>query len=102
MTVLAMKHSRMAASMAMGRAQAVFPIWATFSKRYSDRAASAAVDGNRTGVAPICAMTWKSAWKKHRSEEHTSELQSLMRISDAGFCLQTKINKNPNIKVNLQ
>src|SRR3546814_1486581 len=29
------------------------------------------------------AMTW-------RSEEHTSELQSLMRISYAVFCLQTK------------
>src|SRR3546814_6225818 len=26
----------------------------------------------------------------HRSEEHTSELQSLMRISYAVFCLQTK------------
>src|SRR3546814_4809860 len=24
----------------------------------------------------------------HRSEEHPSELQSLMRISDAGFCLK--------------
>src|SRR3546814_4919267 len=28
-----------------------------------------------------------------RSEEHTSELQSLMRISYAGFCLKKK-NKN--------
>src|SRR3546814_4345507 len=27
-----------------------------------------------------------------RSEEHTSELQSLMRISYAVFCLKTKIN----------
>src|SRR3546814_5312919 len=27
-----------------------------------------------------------------RSEEHTSELQSLMRISYAGFCLKTKQN----------
>src|SRR3546814_10784573 len=27
----------------------------------------------------------------HRSEEHTSELQSLMRISYAVFCLTTKI-----------
>src|SRR3546814_10746287 len=27
----------------------------------------------------------------HRSEEHTSELQSLMRISYAVFCLQKKI-----------
>src|SRR3546814_4445749 len=26
----------------------------------------------------------------HRSEEHTSELQSLMSISYAGFCLQKK------------
>src|SRR3546814_1850344 len=29
-----------------------------------------------------------------RSEEHTSELQSLMRISYAVFCLKKKINKN--------
>src|SRR3546814_8416673 len=28
----------------------------------------------------------------HRSEEHTSELQSLMRISYAVFCLKTKIS----------
>src|SRR3546814_7074473 len=28
--------------------------------------------------------------KQRRSEEHTSELQSLMRISYAGFCLKTK------------
>src|SRR3546814_20037629 len=29
-----------------------------------------------------------------RSEEHTSELQSLMRISYAVFCLKKKINEN--------
>src|SRR3546814_4720185 len=29
-----------------------------------------------------------------RSEEHTSELQSLMRISYAVFCLKKKKNKN--------
>src|SRR3546814_9737685 len=32
------------------------------------------------------------AWHD-RSEEHTSELQSLMRISYAVFCLKKKINK---------
>src|SRR3546814_6592333 len=32
---------------------------------------------------------WGDA-KQRRSEEHTSELQSLMRISYAVFCLQTK------------
>src|SRR3546814_6841682 len=30
--------------------------------------------------------------QKRRSEEHTSELQSLMRISYAVFCLKNKIN----------
>src|SRR3546814_10298217 len=30
---------------------------------------------------------------RHRSEEHTSELQSLMRISYAVFCLKKKNNK---------
>src|SRR3546814_5768047 len=33
---------------------------------------------------------------KVRSEEHTSELQSLMRISYAVFCLQKKKNKIQN------
>src|SRR3546814_1257740 len=34
----------------------------------------------------------------HRSEEHTSELQSLMRISYAVFCLKKK--KNPTTRQN--
>src|SRR3546814_6367633 len=33
-----------------------------------------------------------------RSEEHTSELQSLMRISYAVFCLKKKKNKKPQRK----
>src|SRR3546814_8625624 len=33
-------------------------------------------------------------WTKHRSEEHTSELQSLMRISYAVLCLKKKIHTN--------
>src|SRR3546814_7832968 len=34
--------------------------------------------------------------KRIRSEEHTSELQSLMRISYAVFCLKKKTNNNTN------
>src|SRR3546814_8622349 len=34
-----------------------------------------------------------------RSEEHTSELQSLMRISYAVFCLKTKKKNNRNIYI---
>src|SRR3546814_4742170 len=36
----------------------------------------------------------KTPWFQMRSEEHTSELQSLMRISYAVFCLKKKKNKN--------
>src|SRR3546814_2666812 len=43
---------------------------------------------------------WRPPWQKAepalhpgRSEEHTSELQSLMRISYAVFCLKKKINE---------
>src|SRR3546814_1341892 len=36
-----------------------------------------------------------------RSEEHTSELQSLMRISYAVFCLKKKINKQQKSKNNI-
>src|SRR3546814_9687577 len=35
-----------------------------------------------------------------RSEEHTSELQSLMRISYAVFCLKKKKNTNNTTKLN--
>src|SRR3546814_3642896 len=34
-----------------------------------------------------------------RSEEHTSELQSLMRISYAVFCLKKKINTTHNVHI---
>src|SRR3546814_4650734 len=34
--------------------------------------------------------------REYRSEEHTSELQSLMRISYAVFCLKTKIKTTQN------
>src|SRR3546814_6809788 len=35
-----------------------------------------------------------------RSEEHTSELQSLMRISYAVFCLKKKTQQQPNKRLN--
>src|SRR3546814_10487811 len=42
---------------------------------------------------------FRQAWVRHvaRSEEHTSELQSLMRISYAVFCLKKK-KKNNNYR----
>src|SRR3546814_14574818 len=42
-------------------------------------------------VAASQALTFDQAWVTYmRSEEHTSELQSLMRISYAVFCLKQK------------
>src|SRR3546814_4769101 len=54
--------------------------------------AFAGLDGDvrLSGGAPVDSeLRWRS-----RSEEHTSELQSLMRISYAVFCLKNKKTKN--------
>src|SRR3546814_6582046 len=42
------------------------------------------------------ALSWARLPSVRRSEEHTSELQSLMRISYAVFCLKQKKNKTNN------
>src|SRR3546814_5157528 len=45
------------------------------------------------GVDPNVAKRQRKADAERRSEEHTSELQSLMRISYAVFCMKKKNNK---------
>src|SRR3546814_5137029 len=61
--------------------------------RLSQRGLEAVLSSTFFRIRAISApgSTWKN-----RSEEHTSELQSLMRISYAVFCLKKK-NKNNNI-----
>src|SRR3546814_6607991 len=44
-----------------------------------------------TSKGAIATMTQYIATQHGRSDEHTSELQSLMRISYTVFCLKTKI-----------
>src|SRR3546814_2096871 len=87
-------------------------IWIPTGRPDFVRPAGAAVDGSAT-TPPIPAQNiWSvvetrlplttimrsvrsPAWSfGHRSEEHTSELQSLIRISYAVFCLTTKHNTN--------
>src|SRR3546814_1415873 len=50
-----------------------------------------AIFERRTSIAPfaVCRIVGYPDWST-RSEEHTSELQSLMRISYAVFCLNKK------------
>src|SRR3546814_9164538 len=50
------------------------------------------LDGRRSAVR-------SRADPRFRSEEHTSELQSLMRISYAVFCLKKKKNTKDKIKI---
>src|SRR3546814_5701408 len=61
------------------------PIKIDFSPEYYAKALSEkeAADFRASGITAI-----------HRSEEHTSELQSLMRISYAVFCLKKKKKRN--------
>src|SRR3546814_10418495 len=46
------------------------------------------------------SVPWPGLKKPGRSEEHTSELQSLMRISYAVFCLKKK--KTVQVKITIQ
>src|SRR3546814_7121339 len=64
-----------------------------------DPAACGAIDGGEGRVAPSVSDLFSVLAGQHdrtaaRSEEHTSELQSLMRISYAVFCLKKKNNTN--------
>src|SRR3546814_9063952 len=45
---------------------------------------------NKIGTTVVIATHNESLVQRFRSEEHTSELQSLMRISYAVFCLKKK------------
>src|SRR3546814_6049709 len=49
---------------------------------------AASAEGAEENKAGLSALMW------NRSEEHTSELQSLMRISYAVFCLKKKKNEH--------
>src|SRR3546814_60592 len=56
-------------------------------------AASAIPCRGRISMRPFALHKPHSTWERWRSEEHTSELQSLMRSSYAVFCLKKKSKK---------
>src|SRR3546814_6008929 len=79
-----------------------------FAPRLDGSVARASAVG--TSVLPLAALVMVSldfdasgaqfqAVAETRSEEHTSELQSLMRISYAVFCLKKKKNKQTSIRL---
>src|SRR3546814_10539243 len=83
------------------RTDTLFPYTTLFRSLYSRascRASLACPPSSFSCSRPIGSVHLLNAlnviWSPHRSEEHTSELQSLMRISYAVFCLKKKIQKN--------
>src|SRR3546814_2246330 len=58
-------------------------LWRGRRGRLSDRADAGEAGSHKAGVEPAKPLLYRSA-------EHTSELQSLMRISYAVFCLKKK------------
>src|SRR3546814_7579627 len=85
------------------RTDTLFPYTTLF--RSLDRAAGKGLggqladDGQHFGIP---AVEPRGARQDHRSEEHTSELQSLMRISYAVFCLKKKNKQTQNKSKNLK
>src|SRR3546814_6518821 len=74
------------------------PLWKRPTRTKRRRGARGARPSFKDAVARLAdalAATVKAQGKlAQRSEEHTSELQSLMRISYAVFCLKKKKTKN--------
>src|SRR3546814_7104045 len=73
------------AATASGRSAPSFPAAAILSTEVTGTPSAAGRSPTTTLGLPSATMAASS-----RSEEHTSELQSLMRISYAVFCLKTK------------
>src|SRR3546814_18415261 len=73
------------------RTDTLFPYTTLFRSRRSARwARSPSAEGDRGRPARKGSRGPASVSPSVRSEEHTSELQSLMRISYAVFCLKKK------------
>src|SRR3546814_4368111 len=80
------------------RTDTLFP-YTTLFRSASGDIRGAGEDGNPEGrrelpPAPVPGQIRRAGPRRGRSEEHTSELQSLMRISYAVFCLKKKKHKN--------
>src|SRR3546814_5548392 len=82
-------------SLRAGAAHAQPPAW--FSSATTPRRTAGALLECVSG--PAIASACRGQGFGVRSEEHTSELQSLMRISYAVFCLKKKKNQHNEIRM---
>src|SRR3546814_3681723 len=81
------------------RTDTLFPYTTLFRSRLQHAQRLASFQANTSkcyvrspSLESACTNKPLLRWQTRRSEEHTSELQSLMRISYAVFCLKKKIN----------
>src|SRR3546814_2683466 len=85
------------------RTDTLFPYTTLFRSAFLRRDRVQRLDEDRVQLGPVAARHL-DVQQQHRrvafgrSEEHTSELQSLMRISYAVFCLKKKNNKNSKLQ----
>src|SRR3546814_1377635 len=79
--------------------------WADHRRHSNSRGDSATPSTTRSPASFRRACAWKksamscSTSARARSEEHTSELQSLMRISYAVFCLKKKKHTTEKLQI---
>src|SRR3546814_4139811 len=71
-------------------------VWATFCDWYLELIKGQVDEETRTVAGWVLDQILVMLHPFMRSEEHTSELQSLMRISYAVFCLKKKTNHSYN------
>src|SRR3546814_4655193 len=76
------------------RTDTLFPYTTLFRSGTARMASRFAGQGRTVRIEGAAPRLW-------RSEEHTSELQSLMRISYAVFCLKKKKKKDKKTKQNM-
>src|SRR3546814_15575233 len=82
------------------RTDTLFP-YTTLFRSYTSLRCPMVATSTKSWPFSISQMIRKSP-TRYRSEEHTSELQSLMRISYAVFCLKKKKEKKPSDNAELQ
>src|SRR3546814_7181950 len=82
------------------RTDTLFPYTTLFRSRCPASAPISTSSRSRPSPARSTSTSSTSPGSRRRSEEHTSELQSLMRISYAVFCLKKKNKQSEQYKKN--
>src|SRR3546814_6864245 len=79
----------------------LFPYTTLFRSGMTPAPHDRALNSTRANVVRVAFEQGKFRTCEWRSEEHTSELQSLMRISYAVFCLKKKKKNNSKKYINV-